>query len=210
MTSYSLIGIGHDCSPAAALRNMGLRHEAYPFDWVQTHSIGLRKCLLEDFLHFHSNLQLMDHGRRVIDHYGFQYPHDYPVKDMEEDERKEKAGEGVFAEEMGRPIVPNWLCYYEIVKEKYDRRIQRFRRILSESTPIILLSRYPDTDARDLLIWFRQFYKRNDIYIVNSASDGDHKVKNGCITVWTERDGIWNSVDVWKEGLDAMIGSWCD
>lgn len=203
MISY--VGIGHDCSPAAALRNIGLRHEAYPFDWVQTHSVGIQQCLLDDFKDFHNNLRLMDHGRRMIDPYGFQYPHDYPIMGIEENERRENAGEGVFAEEMNRSIISNWVDYYDIVKEKYERRIQRFRRIFSDHNPIILLSRYPDKDARELLLWFRQFYKRNDIYMVNSAGDGDQQLKDGCVTLWTERYGIWNCADIWKEGIDTVI-----
>lgn len=211
MSAYLLLGIGHDCSPAAALRSMGLRQEAYPFDWVQTHSIGLRQCLSDGFLYFHGNLRLMEHGRRMIDQYGFQYPHDYPVIGLEDEQEKheiqEKAGEGIFAEEMSRPIVSHWSTYYDLVKEKYNRRIQRFRQVFSGTKPIILFSRYPDNDARELLTWFREFYQRNDIYMVNSSSDGRHGIVNGCITVWTERDGIWNCADRWREGLDAVVHS---
>lgn len=211
MSTYSLIGIGHDCSPAAALRSMGLRQEAYPFDWVQTHSVGLRQCISDDFLYFHRNLRLMDHRRRMIDHYGFQYPHDYPIVELEgeqdQKDQNEKVGEGIFTEEMSRPIVSHWSTYYDLVKEKYDRRIQRFRQVFSGTKPIILFSRYPDADARVILTWFREFYQRNDIYMINSAADGGQGVVNGCITVWTEQDGIWNHAERWKEGLDALIHS---
>ena len=200
---YSLIGIGYDCSPAGALRSMGLRREAYPFDWIQTDSVGIRQCIADDFLHFHCDLRLMEHGHRMIDYYGFQYPHDYPVEDVNMDETEEKAGEGVFTEEVSRPILSNWARYYETVKEKYARRIQRFRLALAHSAPVILLCRHPVHDAKEILTSFRQFYKRNDIYMVNSAEDSH--VEDGFITVWTERDGIWNSPDIWKEGLDALI-----
>lgn len=211
--------LGYDCSPAGALRDLGLRQEAYPFDWVQSSAEIVRQCIVEGFARYHTEVRLMEHGRRVVDAYGVEYPHDYPVRSREVvevdevDQRVGEAGEeeAMYMEEMSRPIVAEWQTYCNTVQEKYQRRIQRFLSILAcREKPILFFTRYRDADARELLRWLRGHYQREDMYLVNTdhptyLTRPEGVVEEGCVTVWTERNGIWNEPAVWQEGVDAVL-----
>ena len=116
------ITIGSDCSPAAALKNLNLRKYALPFDWVVTNTDGLSKCFEDNFSNFHTNLSFNHNKKRLIDEYGFEFPHDYPLMDNIHD-TDDNTGEGLFAEEDGKHITDDWRNYYNTIKEKYNRRI---------------------------------------------------------------------------------------
>ena len=60
----------------------------------------------------------------LIDEYGFQFPHDYPLSNS--NINIDSIGEGVFGEENGKFISDNWINYYDDVLVKYNRRIERF------------------------------------------------------------------------------------
>ena len=47
---YNFLTIGYDCSPAAALRELNLRNEALPFDWVVSNISSLEKCFQDNFM----------------------------------------------------------------------------------------------------------------------------------------------------------------
>ena len=226
---FSPIPLGYDCSAASALRDIGLRQEAYPFDWVQSRAEIVRQCILDGFARYHKEVRLMEHGRRVIDAYGVEYPHDYPVRVVEEAEaeaveaeakevehRVREVGEAgkeedMYMEEMGRPIVAEWQTYCNTVQEKYQRRIQRFLAVMAcRDKPIIFFTRYRDADARELLRWLRGHYQREDMYLVNTdhptyLTRPEGVVEEGCVTMWTERNGIWNESVIWQEGIDAIL-----
>jgi hypothetical protein len=234
--SISYVSIGYDCSAAGALRALGLRHEAYPFDWIQSHSGGIRQCLTERFARFHTEVRLMEHGRRVIDAYGFEFPHDYPVRDKEGEHNKEEHDKGqhsnqdiqeekkeekvvhqmgeaghdenMYMEVLGKPIVPEWSAYLDVVREKYGRRIRRFLAVMeNREKPVVVLSRYYDREARELVVWLRTHYEREDIYMVNTWPEESTLAVKGCITVYAERNGIWNEPAVWREGLERLMAS---
>ena len=204
---YHFVSIGHDCSPAAALRALGLRERAFPFDWMQSNLVGVERCLQEDFHYFHENIRRMDHGRRMIDSYGFQYPHDYPLVGHDQEDDELKNGRAFFLEDLHKPIVDNWLLYYPTIKEKYDRRIQRFRDLLKDPTPVIFLSRYPEADAKRLLDFLRAHYGRNDLFMVNSCPDArqDQDPSTGLYSIWTEQHGIWNQPECWRDAIQVLL-----
>ena len=81
--SFNYLTIGSDCSPAAALRGLNLRDFALPFDWVVSNITSLDKCFETNFEYFHKNLLLNGSKNKLIDYYGFQFPHDYPLSDNE-------------------------------------------------------------------------------------------------------------------------------
>ena len=93
--SFNYLSIGYDCSPAAALKGLKLREYALPFDWVVSNVNSLELCFSSDFNFFHKNLIFNNNKTRLIDSYGFQFPHDYPLNDMSNNE--DNIGEGVFA-----------------------------------------------------------------------------------------------------------------
>lgn len=76
---YQYISLGYDCSPAQALRELGLRQYALPFDWIVSYIDHIEACIWDDFSKFHTNVFINQTQTRIIDAYGFEYPHDYPL-----------------------------------------------------------------------------------------------------------------------------------
>lgn len=199
--TFNYLTIGQDCSPAGALRNLNLRKYALPFDWVVSNANILQNCFETNFEHFHKNLVLNHYKTRIIDYYGFEFPHDYPFSDTNNDE--DNIGEGVFGEENGKFISDNWSNYIEVVLDKYNRRIERFHNIINDTKPIIVLSRYNTTDILKLQSLFTNYYKVKNIYFVNSSEEIFEN--DNIINIYTEKNNVWNDVNIWQEGIDNMI-----
>jgi len=199
--SFNYLTIGSGCSPAAALRDLNLREFALPFDWVVSNINTIQKCIETNFEYFHKNLVLNHKKTRLIDYYGFQFPHDYPLSHMIDVENN--IGEGVFGEENGKFITDKWSDYYGTVLDKYNRRIERFKHIINDTKPIIVLCRYNTRDVLQLQKLFIHYYKLNNIYFINSSNEEfeNDKIKN----IYTEKNSIWNDVNIWKAGIDDII-----
>lgn len=199
--SFNYLTIGSCCSPAAALRELNLRDVALPFDWVISTTSAIEKCFQTDFEHFHKHLCFNDTKTKLIDSYGFQFPHDYPLEEV--NDFKKNIGEGVFGEQEGKFIMDNWHDYHHIVIDKYQRRIERFRAILNDKKPIIVLCRWRTFNVLQLQQLFINYYQRTDIYFINSSDEPfeSNTIKN----IHTEKNNIWNDVNVWKEGIYYMI-----
>ena len=193
--------IGYDCSPAAALQQLNLRSFALPFDWIVSNINGLDNCFSTNFENFHKQLCFNYNKTRLIDYYGFEFPHDYPLNFISYD--KNDVGEGVFAEKKGECITDNWNDYYSIVLDKYTRRITRFKNIINDTQPIICLCRYNTTSVLLLQHLFVKYYNLTNIYFINSSSElfENDKIKN----IYTEKNNIWNDTTIWKAGIDDMI-----
>jgi hypothetical protein len=199
--SFNYITLGYDCSPAGASRNLGLRSTAYPFDWVISSISALESCFATNFEYFHKNLVLNDTNTRMIDHYGFVFPHDYPFTETNNNEQE--VGEGKFGEENGKIIINNWMEYHQIVLDKYTRRIERFKNIMLDPTPIIILCRYNTASVLELYNLIVKYYNRTNVYIVNASSEPFEN--NNIINIDTEKNNIWSEFTIWKEGIDYMI-----
>ena len=199
--SFNYLTIGYDCSPAAALRGLNLREFALPFDWVVSNIKSLQKCFETNFVDFHKKLVFNYNKTRLIDYYGFQFPHDYPLTHMTNFENN--IGEGVFGEENGKFITDKWYHYYGVVLDKYNRRIERFKNIINDTKPIIVLCRYNTKDVLELQELFIKYCKNKNIYFVNSCNElfENEYIKN----IYTEKDNKWNDINIWKEGIDDVI-----
>ena len=199
--SFNYLTIGYDCSPAGALKVLNLREFALPFDWVISNIKFLQRCFETNFEDFHKKLTFNYNKTRLIDHYGFQFPHDYPLTNMTNFENN--IGEGVFGEERGKFITEKWCDYYDTVLDKYNRRIERFKNIINDTKPIIVLCRYNTKDVLVLQELFIKYYKNNNIYFVNSCNEvfENDYIKN----IYTEKDNKWNDINIWKEGIDDII-----
>jgi hypothetical protein len=199
--SFNYLTIGGDCAPAAALRNLNLRECALPFDWIVSNINSLQKCFETNFVNFHKKLILNRTKTRLIDYYGFEFPHDYPLSHM--NDVKNNIGEGVFGEENGKCITDKWNDYYEIVLDKYNRRIDRFKNIINEDKPIIVLCKYTTRDVLELQKLFIKYYKKTNIYFINSSNEifENDNIKN----IYTEKNNVWNDVNAWKEGIYCII-----
>ena len=199
--SFNYLTIGYDCSPAGALKVLNLREFALPFDWVISNIKFLQRCFETNFEDFHKKLTFNYNKTRLIDHYGFQFPHDYPLTNMTNFENN--IGEGVFGEERGKFITEKWSDYYDTVLDKYNRRIERFKNIINDTKPIIVLCRYNTKDVLELKELFIKYYKNNNIYFVNSCNEvfENDYIKN----IYTEKDNKWNDINIWKEGIDDIV-----
>jgi len=197
---FNFLTIGYDCSTATALKNLNLRTAALPFDWVQSNINSIQLCFQDNFAKFHTNLKFNHSKTRLIDEYGFQFPHDYPFSDIS---NNETLGEGIFTEEKNKSIIEYWMDYYSIVKEKYDRRIKRFLNIVNDTKPIIVLCRYNTCEVLILQKLFLKYYNNNNIIFINSSSEvfSNTQIYN----CYTEKNGIWNDISIWKEYIDMVI-----
>ena len=120
------IPIGIDCSISHYLRHVGLRYEAFPFDWNVTpitSALSLIENNFEGFLEF-DNLQFLPPTKRLLfeendlvvnitndiitpvvcRRYGMLFPHDFSEAGPQD---------------------------YVKVKQKYDRRIQRLKDVMT-------------------------------------------------------------------------------
>ena len=104
---YHFITLGFNCAPALILRDLELRNYSLPFDWIITSNNQIINCIEDDFNKFHKNLHFTLNNHWLMDEYGIQYPHDYPLNSNE-------------------TIVDDWQNYHANVLTKYERRIQRF------------------------------------------------------------------------------------
>ena len=204
---YNILTIGYDCSPAAALRNMKKRSTALPFDWIVSNINSIEKCFANNFAKFHTNLKLVQNNQRLIDEYGFLFPHDYPLNNMNMNDisnNNNNLGEGVFGEELGKTIRSNWNEYYITVKEKYDRRIERFLNIVNSNKPIIVLCRYSTDQVFYLRELFVKYYNKSNIFFINSSQQvySDENIYN----IYTEQNGEWNEENIWRSKFEEVCG----
>ena len=92
---------------------------------------------------------------------------------------------------------------YNIVKEKYNRRIARFQTILNDAKPIIVLCRYSTKDVIRLKELFAKYYNKTNIIFINSSSQT--YITETIINCNTERNNIWNEAQIWKENIDKFL-----
>jgi hypothetical protein len=194
------VTFGQDCVSASALRNLDLRKVALPFDWIISNIDALEQCFKDDFAYFHKELKLNDTKTKMIDKYGFIFPHDYPLNDEVYDNMD--IGEGLFGEESGKIITNNWTKHYDIVLEKYNRRIERFRNIMNDTTPIIALCNYNTNDVLKLQRIIMKYYNKDNIYFINSHF-GIFK-NNKIMNINTEINGIYNDTNIWRESVISL------
>ena len=192
--NFRFISIGYECSTASALRGLGLRQFALPFDWIQSSANAMELCFKEDFKRFHTNLRFNHNRTRLIDDYGFEFPHDYPLVTSE---NTDSSG---YAENI---IADNWAIYYDEVKAKYDRRIERFRTIMKDTAPVIVLCRYAISNLFYIQQFFKDYYKKDNLYFVNASPE---KFENQTIlNIHTEKNGIWSEAEIWRQGINIMV-----
>lgn len=117
------ISLGGNCSVAFQLKNIGIRFNSYPFDWAKINISQLNNILDNDFKDFH-NLSIKklshNHNYKFIDNQNsFLLTNPYKI---------------IFAHEIpfnnNQDIVDSNIV---ALKEKFNRRINRFRNLNSMS-----------------------------------------------------------------------------
>jgi hypothetical protein len=127
------ISLGSMCFTAINLRELNLRQEAYPFDWLVTPFLSLYRVLEEDFALFFTDLKLRsDHGG-VFDAYGIHFIHDFPTvhSSSENIENIDFIANSTIAD--------GWQLLIPQVFEKYVRRIDRFIKVCRSNEKVIFL-----------------------------------------------------------------------
>lgn len=174
-----IISLGARCGTASTLAILKIRTSAYPFDWLVSPFDSLCAALEDNFAHFLSNCHPETEG--IVDFYGFHFNHDFP-KDAPYKE-----------------ALPS-------VKQKYQRRIARFRNAclgpnkvifiraeeISQNEAIILrdllMRKYPLLDFTLLAINENESFERPwNLY----------KIKNVC--------SFWNEEMTWKRAILSTI-----
>ena len=195
------VSLGYDCSPASVLRNLNLREFALPFDWVDTNHINheiILNCITDDFRKFHQNIKLTPDGKRVVDAYGIQYPHDYPTTETISEHFEKMDVEDHLYDE--KQIVPNYADYTPKVLEKYARRIERFREIFTGNRPITVLYRGFYVQAQHIKLILETIYHRNDIVFILATHEkifNDAKI----ICCNPDQNGQGNEAGIWLEAI---------
>lgn len=125
----AIVNLGRDCQTQFQLKKHGLQKEALPFDYLITPFSALRKILLADF-----------EGYTASDNFLFvEQVNEKWVKDIRYETRLIHDFK----------LEPNFMTDFEIVKEKYVRRIDRFRKILIESQKILFVRK--DLESQEAL-----------------------------------------------------------
>ena len=198
MDTVDYISLGGDCIPAISLRNLGLRKEAYPFDWVILHNDTIATFLLNDFEDYHTNLA-MNWNRWIKNtKHEVEFPHDY---DTTTDE--------------------GWREQIESVNEKYQRRIERFRDLMKKNTPLIVFMSYDMYMSRVIRQVIKEKYNRQNIYYIVKYKDThlaeDDNIFPAITSDQTFTKDEWNSHEIWIPTLERVqkiisikyIKSWC-
>lgn len=188
---YIYVPMGYDCSPAAALINLNLRKMSLPFDWTQTTPEMIISCIEDDFANFHRNLQLINNGRRVMDSYGIQFPHEYPTT--------EDKSVGVYNNYPENRIVDNYRDYTNDVLIKYARRINRLRDFLKSDAPIIILMRSSYGSACTMKNYIDKKYNKNVIIILATKYIANDNPFIICCD--PEYQSVWNDKTVWENAI---------
>ena len=204
---YNFLTVGFDCSPASALRGLNLRSEALPFDWVISNISSLEKCFKDNFIKYHTNLKLGHSKTRLIDEYGFMFPHDYPFNIdypfNTPDFSVDTIGEGAFGEEPQKSIVENWSQFHSIALEKYKRRIERFYSYLQSEDPIIFTCRnYSVKDVKEFGRFLANKFNKQNIFFVIASRESFQGLH--IVTCNTEKNGVWNDASIWLEGINKI------
>lgn len=129
------IPFGNDCAVAYQLEKLGIRNTSLPFDWIKSDLEGLIQCVDDDFAHFceetnfsmkntstnfkiiqenYSDGKLTDSIRMHNTVYDFHHLHDFKLY-------------------ITHGITQNLEYGFKKFKEKYEKRIIRFRELMKNN-----------------------------------------------------------------------------
>lgn len=135
--SPTIISLGPNCQPAYRLNQCNLRTIAYPFDWIWATDIQVAtKAINEDFDKWLDKKFLSyTVGWIYNSYYNVRFNHDFPTELVLNPESKTP-------KEGSRIHKSNYLDYLPQVQKKYARRINRLKKALNGTDPVIFLSTY--------------------------------------------------------------------
>lgn len=207
-----LVSLGFNCIVATQFVLNEVRQFAFPFDWIRTPFDALCQLIQNDFKDFLSpNFLKPSEVNAVINSYfGTQFFHDFP-KDSND------------------MLCQNYLEALPSISEKYDRRIERFKKLLNSKTKVYLirhrvmyaekpLDKLNVSRLRDILFqkfpqgnWtlvvidngneFKQDWKMNKVINIHLAAWNDN-------TAWTNIFSSLGAIKSLKRQSYGKANSW--
>jgi len=197
---FCYISLGSDCCPAFALKELNLRLDAYPFDWLKISFDSLSRCIQDDFRLFHKNPILDQIRQVVVDEYGIEFTHDYPIEPI----TTYKCENNLLQPQ--RSIKPDYEKYIDFNVEKYGRRIERFRNVLHDpSKPLLFLYKGSYKDAVFIKQLLEKTYQREQILVIVGTKDviDEHCPKIATVIACNpDSDGKLNCSHIWKLAIE--------
>lgn len=163
-----LVSLGANCIPAYHALIQKIRSASYPFDWTIADLKSIIINLKEDFLHFVDDKYCTLRDNWILNSYDdLKFPHEFQTLG------EKRQGE-----------TPD-LKFLPVIKEKYQRRIKRFRQLLSHknvifmryaSLPADMVNTKEDKETavflRDAL---RNYLKREDFLLIMLGNEDYYK-----------------------------------
>jgi len=176
------ISLGPDCNSSIAVRNLGLRERAYPFDWTVTSANAILSILDNDFEGYHTDVHMNWNGW-VKNRYEVEFPNDF-TKDCGDD----------------------WVNQHPEMIEKYNRRIQRFRDLMNADNPLVILLGHPMQDVLRIKQKIQEKYNRSNIYYIVKSSEA---VEDENVFHMFEPDAAfdsaqWNDSELWRPTVERV------
>jgi len=189
------IPLGRVCQSTCLVKELDLRKQAYPFDWITSPIESMVQCLENDFAGFHEEVRLDQNDwtrdeSQIVDKLGFRFHHDYPTSSTLTFEDNE------YSED---PIRSSWKEYYPVVYDKYMRRIQRFRDAMREPN-VIGICRRPVEDCARIRAAIQKTYNRSLMIVTDTTeTSSDPMIR----TIDSGSD--WFNLERWKSELPALV-----
>lgn len=131
--SYDLVfSIGESCTCSEALRRCGFQYQSFPFDWISAFDLtkhvmimagGFADLLVEDRLRFLGENAEGSNDEYVDEKWGTMFIHDFPPRTPLKDS-------------------------FGMIREKYDRRIQRLlKHLAAAKSSLAVYVQIPSRDA---------------------------------------------------------------
>lgn len=211
------VSLGYNCIAADQLQRSQIRAYAYPFDWVITPWESLYKALNNWFKDFLLRENLMPHGRHlVMDRlYNIDYWHDFDWQYLGDFSFETMHN---FLDKQGNRY-PQGIdklldIYFPEVKEKYNRRVDRFKALSQHNDPVLFLRVFEVTREQAIMlrnILVARFPRMKFVLVVvNNTEDfkvdwGVKRIKN----FYMPQDLSWDEMEqsYFKDIFNKVLAS---
>lgn len=184
----AFVSLGMNCAPATQLRKLGLRKEAYPFDWLISEHI--ESCLEDDFKFFFLDWKINEKKNAILNHYGFWFTHDFPrtIPDHQ--------------------IVENWNLSVPEIQKKYQRRIQRFRNLCQSTEYMVVLLRHGNgsfQQGKNILRIMETQYPKCSFHLILIHTEPIFMETHPQIEFFLfQEKQIWETLEKWSEMVTSL------
>jgi hypothetical protein len=183
METVDYISLGPDCNSSIACRNLGLRKHAYPFDWVVANANAIVAIIENNFEDYHANLH-MNWNRWIKNKYEIEFPNDYDTKTTDD----------------------GWKVEHEEVREKYERRIERFHQVMNKTTPLVILLGHTMSDVIRIKQTIGAKYNRKNVYYIVKSSETTND--DYIFPMLNPHDNLtseqWNDSELWRPTVEKV------